>query len=289
MNFVAGSNISRIAVLVTCHNRRDLTVSCLNALFNNDVDSNIVLKVFLVDDGSTDSTADTIEAKYPDVHVLLGNGKMYWCGGMRFAFATAVKDDFDYYLWLNDDTLLKPRAISELLATLKDKLGISVGSCCDAVTGRWTYGGRVVKGKGKSISGVPVLPNGDVQECHLMNGNVVLVPKSVVSVLGLISDEFTHSLGDYDYGLRAIDNGIPLFITPNYVASCSRNMLPSWCDPHTPLLSRIAQLNNPKGIHFSEFMRFCRKHIGSKAYLVGFKVILRVLMPKIWEHKNKLL
>ena len=46
-------NDIRLAVLMTCHNRRQKTLACLAALQRQELPPNIVLKVYLVDDGST--------------------------------------------------------------------------------------------------------------------------------------------------------------------------------------------------------------------------------------------
>ena len=104
-------NDKQLAVLITCHNRRDTTLSCLKALYQQDV----IIDVFLVDDGSSDGTTEAINSYYPDVNVIEGNGNLYWGGGMRLAFAEAMKHSYSYYLWLNDDTLLEPQAINNLL------------------------------------------------------------------------------------------------------------------------------------------------------------------------------
>src|SRR5215203_4845952 len=109
----------RVAALITCHNRREKTLLCLSALFDQDMLSKTTLEVYLVDDGSTDGTAEAVQAAYPEVKVWRGDGSLFWNGGMRLAFAEAMKVGYDYYLWLNDDTLLDDHAISSLLTTYR--------------------------------------------------------------------------------------------------------------------------------------------------------------------------
>src|SRR6476619_4525822 len=97
---------ANIAVVMTCHNRRNTTLACLHTLYEQKHHCD----VYLTDDGSYDGTAQGIKAEYPDVHILQGNGNLFWVGGMHLAFNEAIKNQYDYYLWLNDDTFLEPNA-----------------------------------------------------------------------------------------------------------------------------------------------------------------------------------
>lgn len=276
-----------VAVLLTCYNRRKKTLSCLSSIYSQYLSDGISFDVYLVDDGCTDGTRNAVREQFPCVRVLQGDGHLYWCRGMRFAWVEAMKEDYDAYLWLNDDTCLKPESLMGLLNCYKSHFGIIVGSCQDPFTEKWTYGGRATKGGAKSLSSVPVEPTSKAQSCQQINGNVVLVPKAVVEKIGILSDKFTHAMGDFDYGFRAIDAGIPLIVPPHYQAFCSLNKVPDWCNSNTPFRKRLALLNSPKGIHFSEFMFFCYRHFGLKCILIGAKVIIRLLMPRLWYSSNE--
>ena len=107
---------TQLAVLITCYNRRQSTLSCLEALYNQSVED-VKLDVYLVDDGCTDGTGEAVRSRFPEVRVVAGDGNLYWCGGMRVAFSEAMKGDYDYYFWLNDDTVLLPGALQGLLET----------------------------------------------------------------------------------------------------------------------------------------------------------------------------
>ena len=45
-----------IAVLLTCHNRKVKTISCLKSLYEATLPKGFSLEIFLVDDGSVDGT-----------------------------------------------------------------------------------------------------------------------------------------------------------------------------------------------------------------------------------------
>jgi len=134
---------------MTCHNRKLKTLVTLESLFNKTLTSEIALSVYLVEDGSTDGTSEGLQEKYPQVKLFSGDGNLFWNGGMRIAFSEAMKDEPDYYLWLNDDTVLAPEALNTLLTTSRqlfeqrEKKAIVGGSTCDPETGQTTYGGVV--------------------------------------------------------------------------------------------------------------------------------------------------
>ena len=137
----APEEIPSIAVLMTCFNRREQTLRCLDLLFAQTELPRVRLEVFLVDDGSRDGTADAVRARFRSVHVIAGSGNLYWNGGMRVAFAEAMKRGFDLYLWLNDDTLLFPTALESMLAVHRQLCtqnidAILTGSTCDAGNGQ---------------------------------------------------------------------------------------------------------------------------------------------------------
>ncbi len=95
----------RISVLMTCHNRREKTVACLESLMRQEPVEGLELTVWLVDDGSTDGTAEAVQRVVPGIRLMTGSGSLFWCGGMRAAWAAAAGTQPEAYLWLNDDVI----------------------------------------------------------------------------------------------------------------------------------------------------------------------------------------
>ena len=272
-----------IAVLLTCHNRRDKTVACLNALFSSHLPDKVNLNVFLVDDGSTDGTGAAVQNQFPQVNLIKGSGSLYWNQGMRLAWQTAVSNtEFDFFLWLNDDTTVLKNTIIEMVNSYteiinrKNKLGIITGACQSHISkGEFSYGGRNDDG--------PVIPNGELQECKYINGNVVLVSKEVFGKLGNLSPEFTHTMGDYDYGLRAGKKGILCYTTKDYIAFCEKNSgIPDWCNPQIPIAKRLQLLNSPKGLNLKEYIVFRKKFWGWRWIFFAVKAILKSVFPVLY-------
>lgn len=254
-----------IAVLLTCHNRRDITLACLERLYQQ----SIQFDAFLVDDGSSDGTAQAIAQYYPEVKILLGDGNLFWVGGMYLAFSEALKQDYAYYLWLNDDTILEPNALKTLLDTHYMLVNrgkadsIVVGSVKDPTSGKYSYGGRVYSKRKFSHTFDAVEPKKEPQECDTMQGNIVLIPHSVAVKVGNVEAAFTHQRGDLDYGLRAKKLGCSIFTAPDYLGTCPQNSVSgSWVDMSLSPYQRLKKVFGVKAFPLKEWTIFTKRHSG---------------------------
>lgn len=259
----------RIAVLLTSFNRKKKTLECMAALQQQVLPGDVRLTVFLTDDASPDGTEEAVREAFPKVVLLRGNGNLYWDGGMRLAFDEAMKTGFDFYLWVNDDTNLVPDAITCVLATHDQLLAqtghspIVVGSTQDTRTGEWTYGGVVRASRWRRLKFTRVEPKPIPQECDTINGNCALIPCAIAHAIGNISADFTQSMGDFDYGLRARRAGFSTWVAPGYLGTCSENpVVGTWSDSRLPLPQRWKQMKHVKGLPPREWMAFARRHAG---------------------------
>ncbi len=269
-----------VAVLMTCHNRKEGTLKCLGHLFAQVVPE-LAVAVYLVDDGSTDGTGDAIRKMYPEVTVITGDGTLFWCGGMRLAWQHALAMAPDCYLWLNDDTFLHPGSLQTLLRAKESELQqqcVVVGSCCDAGTGTHTYGGQALLGRHPArvslIRPDPVL----TKMCDTFNGNLILITKAAFQMLGIIRS-FSHATGDTDYGLHARRQRIPVLLAPGFLAECAANpVAQSWSNCELPRMQRFRMLIGRKGLPPGDWWRFLWTNAGIRALVYWPIPYLRVLV-----------
>lgn len=270
-----------IAVLMTCYNRKDKTLKSLDSLFQQLAE----IDVFLVDDGCTDGTGEVVVQHFPQVNIIQGTGNLFWNGGMHLAWITAAsRCEYDHYLWLNDDTLLYPNAIQELMTCSgsENYRKIICGTTCSSNdSDKITYGGWL-------INDTLIKPNGQKQHCDFFNGNIVLIPRYVYSAVGTNDPVFSHALGDFDYGLRAHKLGIESIVTPHVLGTCDEHKtLSAWCHPKTPVLKRLKLLYSPLGNHPGQHFIFEKRHYGFWVSCFHFLTIhLRVLIPILWKLKT---
>lgn len=272
-----------LAVLISCFNRKATTLACLRTLAAA-VQGKFSYTVFLVDDGSTDGTGDAVKELFPDTVILQGSGNLFWNGGMRFAWQSASKGNFDFYLWLNDDVSLRAGSLARLLDCYQEAAKrytpktIVVGRTIDPQTGKTSYGGYARRSAVSKLS-FRHLNDGEI-ECDTMNGNCVLFPKSAVAEVGVNAEQYRHWAGDVDYGLRAKRAGYTILQLPEPVAELGRN------DAYAAKVSRLTPKNykfilfHPKGIPMQEWAHFCRSH-GGFTWPINF--LLRYLRILRWS------
>ena len=275
---MSSTNLKEIAVLITCHNRREKTLTCLASLFKCSIPSGYSFDVFLVDDGSSDRTDVAVHQNFPEVNVIRGDGNLYWNGGMRLAWKTAAETKFcDFYLWLNDDVILYESAILDLINTytIVDKKSIIVGTL-EGKGNSLTYGGK--------INGELVHPENRLQEVSLFNGNLVLIPNTVYQTVGNLSEEFTHGIADFDYSLRAKAAGIKLYVGATISGRCETNDINIMYDCNYSFLDRLRALYNPKGAPPNEMFVYNSRH-KNLLYAIALYISshLHCLFPILWK------
>ncbi len=238
-----------IAVIMTVHNRKISTLECLRRFFNCKGIENYDVEVYLMDDGSTDGTADAVSCEFPQVIILKGDGDLFWNRGMYNCWKEAEKKHHDFYLWLNDDTMLFEDALEMLIADHSEsgEMSIISGACCsDESRSQVTYGGRV----GERL----VAPGGTPKPIEFMNGNLVLIPDGVFQIIHLNDPYYRHSLGDFDYGFRASKAGVKVLLSSGYVGMCERHDdCQKYSDPQYSIKQRFGFLYSPRYDALAQF------------------------------------
>ena len=280
--------MKRMAILITCHNRKPLTLRCLRALFSQDLPPGVHFQVYLLDDGSQDGTSQAVAHEFPAVRILPGSGNLFWCRGMREAWRVAALEDPDFYLLLNDDTFLNPQALKTLLTTWSypqrwpensppDK--IVVGTCQDPQTRLRSYGGQLRPGlhPGRLI---PVTPTTEPSPCDTFEANLVLIPRGVTQKVGMF-DDFAHAMADTDYGFRAKRAGFSILVAPGYLAECASHAktgnVSGW--PQSRVAEMVARMSR-KALPPGDWLKFCLRHAGLSGLAFWLWTYLRPWLPR---------
>jgi GT2 family glycosyltransferase len=211
---------------------------------------------------------------------------------MRNTWRHAIPSRPDYFLLLNDDTLLYKNALSQLLIAAQKSVeetgepAICIGSTVDPHTGKASYGGRKLTSNG-SWSSHLIHSNTDYLHCDLAHANILLVPFQVVEKIGILSETYTHGLADYDYTLKARKAGIDMLISPGFLGTCIDDHGNNWKSQKVSLKERIRYMKSPKGLAYKEYLKFIRDHFPLSYPSAFIKLWMKTFFPFIWDTLKK--
>ena len=228
--------LTSVAIVIPVHNRRETTLQGLRSLSRIN-HQNIDVHTIIVDDGSTDGTAEAICAEFPEVEIISGDGTLHYAAGTNRGISAALDRKADFVLTGNDDSIFhddflvrlvgtansNPRSVVGAMLLLWDRPQevFQVGFKWDTFAGGWT------QPQDKTVFDFQRHPF----EVEGMAGNCVLIPADALRECGLMDEKkFPHGWGDNQLFVRMRNMGWKLFVEPRaYV----------WCEPNT----------NPRPLH----------------------------------------
>jgi GT2 family glycosyltransferase len=204
-------------IIIPCFNRKAITLGCLRRL--TDTGASAGFRVLVVDDASTDGTAEAVAQEFPEVEVLHGGGELYWTGAIELGMRHAVSQGASCCVWLNDDLIVVDGAIGSIveLAMRESAMVTAQGVIRLANSELWyfwillkqQYGLKQLEPTRGSLEPVAV------DTCR---GNMVAIPRAVIEKIGYPDGyNIPHLAGDSDYGLRATAAGIPCLLLTSAV------------------------------------------------------------------------
>jgi GT2 family glycosyltransferase len=209
--------LSIYAVVLTWNGRED-TLRCLASL--QDIEPKGV-HLLVVDNGSTDGTAEAIAERYPHVEVLVNERDLGFAAGCNVGMRYAINEGADYVFLLSNDTVAAPDTLRHLLdAALTTGAGMlapkiyymadptriwSVGAHRNPITLEISGDGRGQHDTGQWNS---------VLERDFLTGCVLLLSRRFLAEVGLFDERFFLYYDDSDLSLRARQAGEKLLLVP---------------------------------------------------------------------------
>lgn len=254
----------QLAILLTCHNRKEKTYRCLKSLYKQyDIPS---FTTYICDDKSSDGTVDMIKREFPESRIIQGTGDLFWTRGMYKAMQEAYKDVPDLYLMVNDDVEFENNMWHSMLAAYEGSKHNGVVGCVKSKQyGHQTYGGNLfLRTKTNYIVGHMLAPEkGRRVQCDVANWNCFLIDKFVVEKVGMIDPYYEHAMGDFDYSLRMRKSGISIVLADEFIGYCEENSTAgSFRDKNLPTGKRFKLLFKPNGLPVKSWRYFTKKYYG---------------------------
>ena|GEM_PF-454397 len=216
----AWQGIRKIAVVAAVRNRREITLQCLRSLDRIDK-TGLDIERIIVDDGSTDGTADAVHNTFPDVQIIGGSGDLWCSGAVNLGIEHALETNVDYILVINDDTVFDSSFLQRMVATAEANPRSVVGGLLllwdqphrvFQIAPRWdTLHGGWRHLFDQTVCTVPSEPF----DVETIVGNCTLFPAAVFREAGLFATRWLPHFGDAEFTPRLRKRGWRLLIEPH--------------------------------------------------------------------------
>jgi GT2 family glycosyltransferase len=203
-----------VAIILNWNGKAD-TVECLDSL-EHTVYPNY--KIIVVDNASTDGSIELFKDRYPGIKIIRNPINLGYAEGNNVGIREAIGDKADYVLILNNDTVVDPNLITELVAVAERVPNVGFVGPKNYYYER---GGRkdVINFAGGTFSicrgttyniGMNEVDKGqhdEIKESNYIPGSCVMVKREVIEKIGLINPEYFTYWEDTDWCVRALKAG----------------------------------------------------------------------------------
>ena len=215
--------MNRIATLVILnYNTRDLTLKCLSQ-FVSDLDTN--WQVIVVDNASTDGSADAIAIAYPSVKLIRSNKNLGFSGGNNLGITQAQGD---VVILLNSDVIVTAKTLTQLshmlmanadVGILSPKLLTAQGRPQAFAYGQDPSVSYLLKRGWNALIWHKPLHDWNIQKpivTDWVSGACLCAKKIAIDQVGLMDDQFFLYFEDNDWCLRMRQKDWKIVYDPHY-------------------------------------------------------------------------
>lgn len=212
--------VPKVSLITLNWNGLKDTLECLTSVFKIDYPN---FDVVVVDNGSKDDSVIQIKGRFPQVTVLSNEKNLGFAEGNNVAIRYLLKTDSQYFMMLNNDTVVDPLMLKEFMFAAKayPDAGIYGGkiyyfSRPDRI---WFAGARWNAKAGSFLYiGADEIDDGDryagIEEVDHVNGCALLFSRKVVEVIGLLDEKFFAYFEETDWCFRAKKHGFRSIFVP---------------------------------------------------------------------------
>jgi len=209
----------RVSIIILNWNSYQVTLDCLLSLQKIDYAN---FEIVLVDNGSVDVSPEELLANAPEIRLIRNATNLGFAGGCNVGIRDALHRGTDYVLLLNNDTIVAPDFLSQLVrvAESDEKIG--------AVSPKilfFDHPDRLNYARGEQrqwrlfpkVFGLRQLDDGSydkIREVSFLTGCAFLIKAEVVRKIGVMEQIYFHFYEDIEWSLRVLKAGYKTFYVP---------------------------------------------------------------------------
>jgi GT2 family glycosyltransferase len=212
----------KVTVVIPTWNQRDLTHDCLRSLAGVDYPAGR-LSILVVDNGSTDGTVPLIRKRFSHVAILENGENLGVAAANNLGIRYALDTGADLVMLLNNDTLVDPPALRQLVCVLSQDPGLGAAGpwmyyaqpadrlWCAGNSIDWRLGGSTRLWADRPAREVPVQ---GPYEVEFITSCAVCIRRQLFEEIGLMDERFFIYYDEADWFVRAATRGWRFAIVP---------------------------------------------------------------------------
>lgn len=213
-------NNPKVSIIVPIFNGKEHTLKFLESIKKLNYDN---FELIIIDDASTDGSAEAISEHFPDTKILKGDGNFWWAKSMNHGVRYALKNRTEYILTLNNDNEVDENIISAHLNCIKKYDKAVLGA---KVLDK-KYSNKVINAWGKRNLFLPpnfnFIPYGasdnseysNEREADAIAGMGTFMPSKIFKEIGLYNDKnCPQYIACIEHSLRAKKQGYKIIFNP---------------------------------------------------------------------------
>lgn len=211
---------ARVGVALLNWNGGEFTIPCVESLIASELKP---WRIVVADNASTDGSADAVASAFPDVPVIRNDRNLGFAGGTNVAVKALLADGADLVWILNNDTVVDPRCLGELVEEMGRDDGVAAVSAkihyeqprdviwyAGATWSRWTFAAPH-RGEREVDRG----QFDQTEDVGFVSGCCMLVRATALRKVGLLDEAYVAYYEDADWCLRALHAGYRLRYVPS--------------------------------------------------------------------------
>ncbi len=214
----------RVCIITINYNQNDYTLKCIESVLKSDFPGFLL---FLIDNGSSEANFSRLKKSLPtDKRIILERLEKNrgYVGGVNFGLKTSGKLKPDYYIIMNNDTIIDSLAISELVrvADKFDQKAIISGKVYhldnkDIIqnTGMIFTDKNYLKGYSPGKNEKDIGQCDQLEERDSLDDILWLLPAKIVDDIGYYCEYYFMYAEQGDYAQTARRKGYKLIYTPD--------------------------------------------------------------------------
>lgn len=116
-------NYPKVAIIILNWNGKEDTIECLESLREITYPN---YEILLVDNGSTDGSVKCFSERYPEIEIIENRRNLGYAEGNNVGIRRALEKGVDYVLLLNNDTVVDPEFLGELVKVVESDKRIGI-------------------------------------------------------------------------------------------------------------------------------------------------------------------